>query len=410
LPEVNLFVEPADIPDLPRLLDNALCKRITASAKIKGGVTLQNPPIPPFNKGGLGGIFQAARSFNSDKILCNRYIKRTSQDGRKPTEAEGHGRLMQIPRILTTPGYAYLKIAEGCSRCCRFCTIPSIRGPLTSFDPDELEQEARLLASLGVRELILVAQDLTSYGTDRGEKRALIRLLQRISQVEEIKWIRLMYLHPNGIRRNLVDIINQSANILPYLDIPFQHVSDTVLRAMGRPWKGDRIRTLVDQLRRDIDGLVLRTTLMIGYPAEGEKEYAELKRFVESFAIERIGIFTYSPEEGTRAMRLGDPVPREVKEARADEILGIQARFMEQRNRRRVGNVEPCLVEGPSQETALLLQARTWDQAPEVDGTLYITAGQAVQGEIHAARITGCHGPDLFGELMPLTIPRPEAS
>ena len=303
-------------------------------------------------------------------------------------------------RILTTPGYAYLKIAEGCSRACRYCTIPSIRGPLRSADTLELEQEAMTVASRGVRELVLVAQDLTSYGRDRREKGALVRLLRRLDRIESLKWIRLMYLHPDSVPRGLGKAISDSEKILPYLDIPFQHISDTVLRAMGRPWKGERIRQLMDRLRSEIDGLVLRTTLMVGYPTEGEKEFRDLRKFVASAEIEHVGVFTYSPEEGTRAWNLGDPVPLEEKEARAAEIRSAHSKFARKRNRRKLGNIEPALIEGVSEESELLLQGRCWDQAPEVDGALYITAGNAVVGEVHEVKITDTHEFDLFAEIV----------
>ena len=303
-------------------------------------------------------------------------------------------------RILTTPGYAYLRIAEGCARSCRYCTIPTIRGPLRSEDLQELEQEALTLVSQGVRELVLVAQDLTAYGRERGEPNALIHLLERLSSVRGVRWLRLMYLHPDGIPKDLARVINESGNILPYLDIPFQHVSQAVLKAMGRPWKGDRVRKTVDRLREQVPDLVLRTTLMVGFPAEGESEFAELRDFVVEYAIEHVGVFTYSPEEGTPAMVLGDPVPEETKKARAEELQGIHRAFQDRRNRARVGRLEPCIVEGVSDETPLLLQGRTWDQAPEVDGVLYITAGTASVGEIRNVVITDWHGSDLFGEIM----------
>jgi len=302
-------------------------------------------------------------------------------------------------RIVTTPGYAYLKISEGCSRGCHYCTIPSIRGTLRSEDPRRLEQEAAELAAAGVRELVLVAQDLTNYGRDRNERIALPRLLKRLDKTQGIRWIRLLYLHPNGIPRTLAQIINESEKILPYLDIPFQHVSEKVLRSMGRPWKKDYLRKLVDGLREEIEGLVLRTTFMVGYPTEGENEFAELRDFVTETRIERVGVFAYSPEEGTRSWQLGDPVPREVKEARADEIRAINLQFTRERNRSKIGSVEECLVEGFSEESELLLQGRCWDQAPEIDGILFITAGTAAAGEIHRVKITGAHEWDLVGEI-----------
>lgn len=357
LPEVDLFLTPDKIADLPRILKAALHRAEDTGASPVSKTT-------------------APRS----------HLSKTSS--------------MRPGRILTTAGYAYLKIAEGCPRLCRYCTIPAIRGPLRSVDPSELEQEAIFLASAGVRELVLVAQDLTSYGVERGEKGALIRLLERLRRLEGIKWIRLMYLYPDAIPRGLGRLIDESENILPYLDIPFQHVSAKVLRAMGRPWKGDRVRKLTERLRQEVPGLVLRTTFMVGYPAEGDKEFLELRDFVESFGIEHVGVFNYSPEEGTPAAALGDPVPEDVKEARADQIRGIHSRFMDKRNLQRIGTVEQGLVEGVSDESELLLQGRMWDQAPEVDGVLYITAGKATAGEIHSIRITGSHGPELFGEIV----------
>jgi ribosomal protein S12 methylthiotransferase len=195
-------------------------------------------------------------------------------------------------------------------------------------------------------------------------------------------------------------MVRDSPVILPYLDIPFQHISDTVLRAMGRPWKGDRIRQLVERLRSEIPGLVLRTTFMVGYPAETEEHFRELLDFVTSAEIERVGVFTYSPEEGSRAFNLGDPVPDEEKQARAEAIRSVHSGFLAKRNRKRKGRVEHALIEGVSQESELLLQGRTWDQAPEVDGVLYITSGNAVAGEIQPVKITGSHGTDLFGEVI----------
>jgi ribosomal protein S12 methylthiotransferase len=304
-----------------------------------------------------------------------------------------------VARILTTPGFAYLKIAEGCRRNCAYCTIPSIRGSLKSADLNELAREAESLASMHVRELVLVAQDLTAYGLEKGDKDGLIRLLKRIRSLDGIKWIRLMYLHPDRLPKGLATIINESDNILPYLDIPFQHIADRVLRAMGRPTRGDHIRRLVDRLRDEIPDLVIRTTFMVGYPTEDDKEFAELRDFVERYRIERVGVFTYSPEEGTPAYKLGDPVPQPVKAARADEILSISSQVMKVLNRRRIGSVENCLVEGFSEETELLLQGRLWDQAPEVDGVTYITEGNAGRGDIQKVRITDTYGSDLFGEL-----------
>ena len=178
---------------------------------------------------------------------------------------------------------------------------------MRSAQPDELEAEAAFLASQGVRELVLVAQDLTGYGVDLDLRGALVALLERIRRIRGLSWIRLMYLYPNAIPRGLPRLIRESENVLPYLDIPIQHISDKVLRAMGRPWKGDRVRKLVERLRKEIPGLVIRTTVMVGYPAEGEEEFSELRDFLSSYDIERVGVFAYSPEEGTPAFETRRP-------------------------------------------------------------------------------------------------------
>lgn len=377
LPEVDLYLTPGDIHRLPHMIEELINHQRTANIR-------------------------QSRSGSSKERQNSEAV--TQEEADATLGRNDRGCLLpnssSVPRILTTSGYAYLKIAEGCARKCHYCTIPSIRGPLASGDTAEIEGEARFLAALGVRELVLVAQDLTAYGKDRGEKGGLAKLLGRIHQVPGIKWVRLMYLHPDGVTQDVVKLVRDSPVIVPYLDIPFQHISDKVLRAMGRPWKGDRLRKLVDRLRSDIPGLVLRTTFMVGYPAESDEDFQELLDFVISAEIERVGVFTYSPEEGSPAFALGDPVPDREKRARAEAIRSVHAAFTTKRNRKRKGKVEHALVEGVSGESELLLQGRTWDQAPEVDGVLYITAGEAIAGEIQLVKITGCHGSDLFGQVI----------
>jgi ribosomal protein S12 methylthiotransferase len=388
LPEVDVWVAPIDIPDMPRLIAAA-----AAQPSVAAKPRLNAKQAGPRRENGPGDAPNETYPRPTSPVHHSQ-LRPSPEDPGNKIAAAGQ------ERILTTSGYAYLRIAEGCSKACRYCTIPSIRGRLISVPAEALEDEARSLADRGVRELVLVAQDLTAYGSDRKEKGALVNLLKRITRIGGIKWIRLMYLHPSGVPRELPAFINESEKILPYLDIPLQHVSDTVLRAMGRPGGGDRIRSLLDRLRKEIDGLALRTTLMVGFPGEGEGEFEELKQFVTAYQIEHVGVFEYSPEEGTPAYGLGDPVPKKVKRSRAAQIRRIHTRFAARRNQKRIGTIEECLVEGFSEETELLLHARTWDQAPEVDGTLYITDGTAVAGEIHSARITGRRDSDLFGELI----------
>ncbi len=302
-------------------------------------------------------------------------------------------------RAVSTSGYAYLKVAEGCSRRCTYCTIPDIRGPLRSMDPDGLLREVESLAGKGVREIVLVAQDVTAFAADRGDKDGLVSLLGRMEKVSGIDWIRLMYLHPAGITPELLVSIRSSEKILSYLDVPFQHVSERVLKAMGRPWRDDPVRRLVEMLRAEIPDLILRTTFIVGFPGETLREFEELRTFVTGAGIEHVGVFEYSAEDGTAASRFGDPVPEDEKRARADEIRAIHSRFSHKWHRARVGGTEEVLVEGYSGETDLLLQGRARHQAPEVDGVTYITAGICAPGEIRVVRITDSHGPDLFGEI-----------
>ena len=372
LAEADLFITPDQIQQLPQIL---------ATVHRKSG----RPALAEHQ-------MAAKRSRHSCTSVAEAGGEKRAPAG--SAAAEGPA------RVLTTPGYAYLRISEGCSRRCKYCTIPSIRGPLRSADPNRLEEEARCLSSWGARELILVAQDLTAYGLDLEGKKALTRLVKRLSRVPAVQWIRLMYLHPDSLPRGLTQLMRESDRLLPYLDVPIQHVSPKVLKAMGRPWKGDRIRRLFDRLRDEVSGLVLRTTLMVGYPEEGEREFRELRDFLASYEIEHVGVFTYSPEEGTPAYELGDPVPAAVKHERAEELRKIHSKHTRARNRQRIGAVESCMVQGLSDETDLLLAGRTWDQAPEIDGMLYITAGSASVGEIRNVLITAAHGPDLFGELV----------
>lgn len=327
--------------------------------------------------------------------LLNKALHQEEERWQGPTKTAA----VPTGRILTTPGYAYLKISDGCARSCSYCTIPYIRGPLRSAGIEDLVREASLLADKGVKELVLVAQDTSSYGRDLEPKNALLKLLAALENIPGIEWIRLMYLHPAGMPRGLAKLISRSDKILPYLDIPFQHVSNEVLRAMGRPWKGDYIRKLVDRLREDIPGLVLRTTVMVGFPGETDEHFNELLDFLAASQIERVGVFQYSPEEGTPAFALGDPVPAKIKRQRANAIKKLNARLTAKRHRTRIGSIENALIEGISEESELLLQGRTWDQAPEVDGVLYITEGTAETGRIQQVRITHAHGPDLFGTL-----------
>ncbi len=292
---------------------------------------------------------------------------------------------------------AYLKIAEGCSAHCTFCTIPQIKGPYRSFPRTELLAEARTLREQGVKEIILVAQNTTFYGRDRGESDGLPDLVEAILQaVPDLPWLRLMYTFPGHISPRLIEVMAAYPQVCPYLDIPLQHAHPSVLRRMGRPDNVEEVRALLHSLRERIPEIVLRTTFIVGYPGETEEEFRALRSFVEEEAFERVGVFPYYREEGTPAARLPNPVPPEVAERRRDLLLRLQQRIARRWGRRQVEKRVEVLVEGVG-DGGLMVGRSRWD-APQVDG-LVLARGQARIGEIVPVRIMAASTYDLWGEV-----------
>lgn len=305
---------------------------------------------------------------------------------------EPQGRL-----LTTTPGTAFLKIAEGCSNRCAYCTIPSIRGPFRSRDPKVLIQEAKILAGQGVRELILIAQDTTAYGSDLAQPHSMISLLNELLKIDSFQWLRLLYLRPERITPALLGLMAGEERICPYLDLPIQHVSDRILKGMNRPYGQKELKRLIRQIRRTLPQAALRTTVMVGFPGEREEDFQALLQFVSETAFDHLGVFRYSPEEGTPAAGYADQVPEEIGQARLDLIMERQKEISLKKNQERVGRVEPVLVSGVSPESDLLIQGRTRFQAPEVDGVVYITDGEPKPGEIINVKIIEAHPYDLVG-------------
>jgi ribosomal protein S12 methylthiotransferase len=264
---------------------------------------------------------------------------------------------------------------------------------------DDLVREASGLVDCGVKEIVLIAQDLTSYGRDLGMKNGLLQLLDKLESISGIEWIRLMYLYPSGITPELIHMIRDSDKILPYVDVPIQHISENVLKSMGRPWKGLKIRKMIESFRSQVPEIAIRTTLMVGFPTETEDDFTMLTDFVRQFELDHVGVFTYFQEEGSPAEKLGDPIPTKIKNARARKLRSIHSTFIKKKMKKRVGSIETAIVEGFSEQTELLLQGRIWDQAPDIDGKLYITDGEASVGEIVKVLITETNGVDLFGEI-----------
>ncbi len=298
--------------------------------------------------------------------------------------------------MLTTPRhFAYLKISEGCDRPCSFCSIPIMRGTHVSKPAERVLLEAKRLAALGVRELILIAQDSTYYGLDLYGKRALASLLADLAGVEGIEWIRLMYAYPAGFPEDVIEQFVTNPKLCPYLDLPLQHISDPVLASMKRGITREKIHALVETLRRNVPGITLRTTLIVGYPNEGEKEFSELLAFVRATRFDRLGVFPYSLEDGTSAYPLGDPVPQEVKEERRSAIMSVQSGISREKNQRLVGSVLRVLVDDVVDGGAV---GRTVMDAPEIDNEVTIhTMDRLAPGEFYDAHIADAEEYDLFG-------------
>lgn len=304
-------------------------------------------------------------------------------------------------RILTTGGhYAYLKIAEGCSKHCTYCIIPSLRGKYRSIPMEQLLEQAQYLASEGVRELILVAQETTVYGQDLYGRKVLHRLLEQLCRIAGLEWIRILYCYPEELYPELIDTIGREPKICHYLDIPIQHASDRILKRMGRKTSRTELEELVENLRRTVPDLVLRTTLITGFPGETQEDHEELMEFVQTMEFDRLGVFTYSPEEGTPAADMENQVPEDVKEARKAELMELQQEISLKKGRERIGQTLSCMVEGAiPQEGAYV--ARTYADAPDVDGYLFIKTGeQLMSGDFVRAEVTGALEYDLIGELV----------
>lgn len=309
-----------------------------------------------------------------------------------------------FPRLKSTPLYtAYLKIAEGCSNCCSYCVIPALRGSFRSRPMDKLVEEARGLVSSGVRELNIIAQDVTNYGKDLPGGGKLEDLVRELVKIEGLSWIRLLYAYPDGITDGLIQLIRTEDKICKYLDIPLQHISDNILVKMKRRGREAEIRALLAKLRAEIPGLALRTSLIVGFPGETDEDFGKLLHFVEEAQFERLGVFCFSKEEGTPAAEMDGQVSERVKRERYKKIMKAQARVSFKRNRRLIGEHEQVIVEGYSDETDLLLKGRSSRQAPDIDGQVYITAGNANVGDIVTLRITDSSDYDLIGEIVPMT-------
>ena len=339
------------------------------------GTTSYGDIVKALNEVQTGNVFQEFRDINELPEDC------------------GH-------RVITTGGhFGYLKIAEGCDKHCTYCIIPSLRGKFRSVPEERLLKQAEYMASQGVKELILVAQETTVYGTDLYGKKTLHLLLKKLCQIKGIRWIRVLYCYPEEIYDELIQVMKEEPKICHYLDLPIQHASDKILRRMGRRTSKQQLIDIITKLRREIPDIVLRTSLITGFPGETEEDHQELMEFVDEMEFDRLGVFTYSPEEGTPAETMEGQVPEEVKEARRDEIMELQQEISLDKGNGRIGQEVLVMIEGKvSGESAYI--GRTYGDAPKVDGYIFVQTGELlVTGDFAKVTVTGALEYDLIGEL-----------
>ncbi len=304
-------------------------------------------------------------------------------------------------RIVTTGGhYAHLKIAEGCDKYCTYCIIPKLRGHYRSFTMEDLVSEAQALADGGVKELILVAQETTLYGVDLYGRKMLHELLRRLCRIPQLRWIRLMYCYPEEIYDELIEVIKEEPKICHYLDIPIQHASDNVLKRMNRKTTCKELKERIAAIRKEIPDIALRTTLIAGFPGETERDHEELMEFIDEMEFTRLGVFTYSPEEGTAAADMENQIPEEVKEERRDRLMELQQDVSSDLSQAQIGRIVTVMIEGKvADENAYV--GRTYMDAPNVDGYIFInTDEELMSGDFCRVKVTGALEYDLIGELV----------
>lgn len=296
--------------------------------------------------------------------------------------------------------YAYLKIAEGCDKCCTYCVIPKVRGHYRSVPMDNLIAQAKHLVNNGAKELILVAQETTLYGKDIYGEKSLPKLLDELSKIDELKWIRILYCYPEEITDELIDAIKRNPKVCNYLDMPIQHGADDVLRRMGRWTNREQIENTVSKLRKEISDIVLRTTLITGFPGETEEDFEQLKEFVEKMQFDRLGVFTYSREEDTPAAEMDEQIEEEIKASRRDEIMQIQQDIAFDKSNSRVGEIYEVMIEGKLPDEGVYI-ARTYMDAPDVDGYVFIQSDYNLDsGDFVKVEITRSDEYDLIGEII----------
>lgn len=324
----------------------------------------------------------------------------STQKGKEVTSARSYLEAGEVPRLLSTPPhYAYLKIAEGCRKQCAYCIIPTIKGKLRSKSHEQVQREFRTLLKQGVKEVILIAQDLGDYGKDRKEREGLETLLKNLFKEEGDFWIRLLYLYPDEITDGLLELMQEDPRICPYLDMPIQHINDDMLKAMHRKTSRADIIHIIEKLRATIPHITIRTSLIVGFPGETEEQFNELEDFIRSYPLDHIGVFKYSQEEGSHAANLEQQIPEEVKEQRYERLMTIQQELVEEASRQWVGRTIEVVIDDYHPDSEYLMVGRHKGQCPDVDGFVIINDTRSIDafGERYLVEVTDVAGYDLVG-------------
>lgn len=329
----------------------------------------------------------------------------STQKGKIVTSARSYLEVGEVPRQLSTPKhYAYLKIAEGCRKRCAYCVIPTIKGPLRSKTQEQVMKEFNMLLNQGVNEIILIAQDLGDYGKERGSKnlKALIDLINEMLAVKKDFWLRLLYLYPDEITDELIALIKSDSRICRYLDMPIQHINNAMLKSMRRATSKEDIIGTITKLRQEMPDVVIRTSLIVGFPGETEEQFEELVTFIKEHPLDNIGVFQFSREPGSHAYDLPDQIPEEIKKKRYEKLMKTQKKVLAKLNAKWIGKKVPVVVEGYHPETKLLMRGRFYGQCPEIDGQVIINDGRNVTafGQIYNLEITDVSEYDLIGRVL----------
>jgi ribosomal protein S12 methylthiotransferase len=379
IPEIDVVLGTGQVPEIVKAL-SPVCHPNAAAALGAPVAGLQSPVIVP---------------------LLRRDGSAVTEDRRpKTVDLPTYIYDADTPRLLATPRhYAYVKIAEGCDYKCAFCIIPTLRGHYRSRSAESIVREAESLAARGVKELLLISQDTSFYGIDRGERGALARLLRRLNDVAGLEWIRMLYLYPTTIGDDVLEAMAECEKVAKYVDLPLQHASDAILKRMKRPGTRVSYEALLARIRQRVPGVTLRTTFIVGFPGETDADFAELQSFVEATRFDHVGVFTYSHEEGTSAYAMTDDVPARIKRQRRAKLMSTQKKIVARAQKARVGRHVRLLVDGPSSEHELVMRGRLEGQAPDIDPLVYLTdcaPEDLTAGTLIEAEIVGSRGYDLI--------------